>query len=347
MAEPAAETVRRDEPGSVRAVTRCRVDLGGGTLDIWPLGLFFPGAQTVNVALDLAVEVTLTRRDRGYVFTGDDGVATDAASAAELAASGPGALAGVVAEWLELPPVAIGVRSESPRGGGLGGSSAITVGLIAAADRLVGLPERGVSATARLARDLEARLMRLPTGTQDHYPALLGGALALRFGPGGEQVRRLAVDLDELGRHLLIVYSGQSHFSAATNWQIIRRCLEADPEVLGLLHGIAEVAAELPAALESGDWAAAGDLVGREWQLRRHLAEGVSVPAVESLLQMARSLGAWGGKACGAGGGGCVAILAPPDRRETIARSLSLAGGEVLAAAPTLAGLVVDEPAIA
>ena len=185
--------------------------------------------------------------------------------------------------------------------------------------------------------------MRLPTGTQDHYPAVLGGSLAVHFLPGGERVRALDVDLDGLARHLLLIYSGQSHFSAATNWEIIRRTLEAEAEVLGLLAGIAEIATEMPEPLERGDWQTVGDLVGREWQLRRHLADGVSVPAVESLLQMARSLGAWGGKACGAGGGGCVAILCPEDRRDTIARTLATTGGEVLSARPTRQGLELDE----
>lgn len=332
--------------GLIRATARCRVDLGGGTLDIWPLGLMFPGAQTVNVALDLPVEVTLEASQVGYTLRGDDSETVTAESAEDLAATPAGGLVGVAAAALGLPPVAVGIRSGSPRGGGLGASSAVTVALIAAADRFLGRPERGVAATAAFARDLEARLMKLPTGVQDHYPSLVGGALALRFGPGGEEVRRLAVDLDALGRHLMVVYTGQSHFSAATNWQIIRRCLEADPEVVGLLHGIAEVAAELPAALEAADWAAVGDLVGREWQLRRHLADGVSVPAIESLLQMARSLGAWGGKACGAGGGGCIALLVPEERRATVARSLELAGGTVLAAAPTEMRLeTVGDPA--
>ncbi|HEV8629056.1 MAG TPA: hypothetical protein VGV61_01980 [Thermoanaerobaculia bacterium] len=325
----------------VRARARCRVDFAGGTLDIWPLGLFFDGAQTVNVAIDLAVEVTLTPRASGFRLVSETGT-VDADSAEELAADREGALIGVVAAALGLPPVEIGLRSESPRGGGLGASSAVTVALIAAGDRLLGRADRPAAATARLARDLEARLMRLPTGTQDHYPALLGGSLALRFTPGGEEVQRLRVDLAGLAQHMLLVYSGQSHFSAATNWEIIRRCLEADPEVHGLLHGIAEVAGELPAALERSDWQAVGTLVGREWQLRRHLADGVSVPAIDSLLQMAASLGAWGGKACGAGGGGCVVLLVPAERRELIGRTLATAGGEVLRAVPTATGLELD-----
>jgi D-glycero-alpha-D-manno-heptose-7-phosphate kinase len=261
----------------------------------------------------------------------------------ELAADQESALAGVVAAALGLPPVDIEVRSASPRGGGLGASSAMTVALIAAGDRLLGVPRREAPPTARLARDLEARLMRLPTGTQDHYPALLGGPLVVTFTAGGESVRRLDVELDALSRHLLLVYTGHSHFSAATNWEIIRRCLEADPEVHRLLQGIADVAAALPAPLERGDFAAVGALVGQEWQLRRQLAEGVTVPVVERLLAKARELGAWGGKACGAGGGGCVAILAPAERREAIAAALVAQGGSVVDAKPTSDGLELQD----
>ena len=78
--------------------------------------------------------------------------------------------------------------------------------------------------------NIEARLMELPTGCQDHFPALLGGVLEIRHEPGGEQVRHLAVDLAALGRSLLVVYTGQSHFSAGSNWRMIRRRLESDPE---------------------------------------------------------------------------------------------------------------------
>ncbi len=52
----------------VRARAWCRVDLAGGTLDIWPLGLLHRGARTVNLAVDLPVEVTLRPRDRYSIF---------------------------------------------------------------------------------------------------------------------------------------------------------------------------------------------------------------------------------------------------------------------------------------
>jgi D-glycero-alpha-D-manno-heptose-7-phosphate kinase len=295
----------------------------------------------VNVAIDLAATVRVGFAELYRVRQGESLV--EAASAAELAVHPESALAGVVAAALGLPPVEIELASESPRGGGLGASSAMAVALIAAAEELLGRTPSSAMERVHLARDLEARLMGLPTGMQDHYPGLLGGALEIRMDAGGELVRRLAVDLDALGDHLLVVYSGVSHFSAGQNWQVVRRRLDGERESVELFSGIAEAAAELAEALEGGDFPRVGALMGREWSFRRRLAEGVSTPELERLLEGAREHGAWGGKACGAGGGGCLALLCPPERRAEITARLVELGGRVLPARPASEPLSVGE----
>ena len=320
----------------VTAKAWCRADLAGGTLDIWPLGLFHPQARTVNVAVDLAVTVQLRPAERGGGYRVLQGESlAEAASAEELARNPDASLIGVIASALDLPPFEVVLASESPRGGGLGGSSAMTVAFLAAAEEAFDRPRSEPHQRVALARDLEARLMGLPTGIQDHYPALLGGALEIRPLPGGERVRRLAVDLDALAASLLIVYSGQSHFSAGNNWQVVRRRLEGEPETTELFEGIAATAAELAPALEAGELPQVGELMAREWSYRRRLADGISTPVLEELLRSAADHGAWGGKACGAGGGGCLAILCPPDGKAAVALALERAGGRILPASPT------------
>ncbi len=319
----------------IRVSTWCRADLGGGTLDIWPLGLFHPGACTVNVALDLAVEVHLEARSRGFLVT-QEGERLEAGDLDALAAAPGGALVGAVARAERLPPFAIDIASASPRGGGLGASSALAVALLAAAEvQQHGAPTRTAGERAAVARDLEARLMGLPTGLQDHYPAQLGGVLQIAHLPGGERITPLPVDLETLGAHLLIGFTGQSHFSAGANWLVVRRRLEADPFIVERLQEIAAVASQLPAALQASDWAEVGRLVGEEWAARRQLSTEVSTPGIEALLDSARSLGAWGGKACGAGGGGSVLVLAPAERREAIAAAWREQGTRILPARPT------------
>jgi D-glycero-alpha-D-manno-heptose-7-phosphate kinase len=333
----------------VRARAWCRVDLAGGTLDIWPLGLLHPGARTVNVAIDLAATVRLVPTASGYrVRQGD--AAVEAASAAALAREPEGALAGTIAQALDLPPFEAELASGSPRGGGLGASSALAVAFLAAAQEAFDLafdpafdrPRPSPSALAHLARDLEARLMGLPTGIQDHYPALLGGALEIEARPGGERVRALGVDLERLGACLVVAYSGQSHFSAGNNWEVVRRRLDGDAEVTGLFAGIATAASELVPALEAGDLRRVGELMSREWSCRRQLAPGISTLALEALSAAASAAGAWGGKACGAGGGGCLAFLCPPEAKERVARALTAAGAMVLPVRPAAEPLLVQ-----
>ena len=325
----------------VVARTGCRIDLAGGTLDIWPLGVLHEGARTVNLAIDVPVEVGMERRDRGYVVRiGEAEYRADTLD--ELLDGADTALFAVIAREVGLGPVEVRLASASPRGGGLGASSAIGAALIAAAERLDGVPERSPLQRAHLARDLEARLMGFPTGVQDHLPPQLGGALEIVYQPGRELVRRLDVDLEALADSLTIAYTGRSHFSGETNWQVICRRLGGDPLTVELFSRICEVAVAMVPALEAGDLETVGGLVDEEWAARRQLARGVSTPEIETILEAARGAGSWGGKAGGAGGGGCVAILHPSESRRAVRRAVAAAGGTILSAPPTAAGLRVE-----
>lgn len=324
----------------IRSRACCRVDLAGGTLDLWPIGLQFPGACTINLAIDVHVEARMSPRTAGYRVRQADGT-YEAESLPELLEIPEIALVGVIAEAMELPPVEIELTSDSPRGGGLGASSALAVALIAAGEELRGDPPSSPGTRARLARDLEARLMGLPTGLQDHYPALLGGALRIVHAPGGEKVERLETDLEALGQSLLLFFTGISHFSAGQNWDVIRRFFAGDRDVRDRFHGIARVAAEVGPALEAGDLERVGRLVGEEWAYRRGLADGITTPEIDRALETAREIGAWGGKACGAGGGGCLVISAPPDCRDEIVAKLTPQRLTLIEARPSTSALQV------
>jgi len=292
------------------------------------------------MALDIAVEVEIEPSEDGYrVRQGNTLV--EAGTSAELADTPETALVGLILDELGAPPVEVRVTSGSPRGGGLGASSALAVATIAAGEAVLGKTATTAEARASLAQDLEARLMSVPTGCQDHFPALYGGVLELQLEPGGLKVRQIKTDLEALAESLLVVYSGQTHFSAGHNWRVIRNRFEADKTTIRCFDGIRDVAAEIVVALEGGRLQEVGELMSREWGWRRQLAEGVSTPKIEELLGGAVAAGAWGGKACGAGGGGCLAILCPRDARSDVENAVTLGGGQILPARPANEPLLV------
>src|ERR1700675_2133834 len=59
LAFMARDSVHKNAPAIV-VQSPCRADLAGGTLDLWPLYLFHPGALTLNFALNIQTSCRLT-----------------------------------------------------------------------------------------------------------------------------------------------------------------------------------------------------------------------------------------------------------------------------------------------
>ena len=141
----------------VEVFAPARVDLAGGTLDLWPLYCFHAPSVTVNAAISTGIRLRVTpdAAAEGEILFAAPGQAperlTAADSAVHLAAAVgfflvPGG--GFACEVLEQPPV----------GSGLGASSAFAVALARACLTVAGRRMRPAALVA-VVRDIEAGLL--------------------------------------------------------------------------------------------------------------------------------------------------------------------------------------------
>ncbi len=321
-----------------------RADLAGGTLDLWPLYLFHHGACTVNTAISLhaeceisgvegtGVEVHLTDNDYHKVYT----------SILQLSNDPAVGLISKAVEHFQTTGIRIVTRTEVPRGSGLGGSSALSVALVRALSQYVGHPVEGDELIA-LVRDLETRLLGSPAGVQDYYPPVYGGLASLHLNPGRITRHPLGVPASQLAEHFVLHYTGIAHFSGTNNWEVYKRHIDGDEKIQNGLKQIAAVAGTMEKALEARDFEAAGKALAAEWALRKALIEGISNPEIDHAIELAAAAGSWGGKVCGAGGGGCIIFLCPADKRQAVIEALGGAAGRVLDVHPVTPGLHCEE----
>jgi D-glycero-alpha-D-manno-heptose-7-phosphate kinase len=318
-----------------------RIDLAGGTYDIWPLYLFHDHAQTINAAISLRAHVTLTsRRDYRVLLVSDDtGEEVDAADPAALATTQLPLLARLVKHF-GARGVEVRTRAESPVGAGIAGSSALNIALIGALAAWTG---RSLSdeEILTLAMNVEAQVINVPTGAQDYRPALYGGVSAVELGIAGVRRVPLAIDRASLEHRLVLAYTGASRNSGINNWDVMVRRINGDADVAAAFDAIRDAAIGVREALEQKDWSTVAACMAAEWQARKRLAPGVTTREIDTLLERARFCGALAGKVCGAGGGGCLVCLIDPDRRHDVVSTLTGGGATVLPFRLETEGLVV------
>jgi D-glycero-alpha-D-manno-heptose-7-phosphate kinase len=308
-----------------------RIDLAGGTIDIWPLYLFHPGAQTLNAAISLRAVARLeTRTDERIVIRSEDTQRTvEAAHWRELRQERELRLLSLLAAYFEARGVTLTTSCESPAGAGIAGSSALNVAVCAALAewrREHYEPE----ALLQIAMNVEAQAINVPTGLQDYRPAMYGGIAALELEPDGIHRVPLDVDLNGLQRRIVLCYTGVPHFSGTNNWEITKKHIDGDTHVFDCFERIRDTAAAMRDALTRGDWDGVGRAIAEEWVNRKRLAPGVTTPAIEDLIARATAAGATAAKVCGAGGGGCLFSYGPPERRDDIRSALAAGGARLL-----------------
>jgi len=333
-------------PGTIIAHAPCRVDLAGGTLDLWPLYLFHPGAVTVNFAVNILTRCKITRLtdDKIRLKSLDTKVEEEFRNFQELCAARKfkHPLAAHLARFFAPDGgFEVETHSESPAGAGISGSSALMIATTAALARYTGkkLDREQIRV---IAQNVEAQLIKVPTGCQDYYPALYGGVSAIHLDPDGIHHAAVRVAPEDLDRRFVLVYTGAPRKSGINNWEVFKAHINGDKKIFHNFERIGEIARAMHHALSMADWKQVAKLLREEWKLRKTNSPRITTPMIEKLVAVAMRQGALAAKVCGAGGGGCVVFLTEPENREHISAAIRSYGGQVLPALVARDGLTVS-----
>jgi len=312
-----------------------RIDLGGGWTDVARYALDAPGA-VLNVAISLWASVTVRSRDEDSTVTIrslDFEETVTAPSAEALAFDGTlDLLKGAVRRLDPGVGVEVEARSLAPPGSGLGTSAAVCVALLGALNRLA---DRGLSRRdlAELACSIEQDDLGILGGKQDQYASAFGGAAFLTFdGPSvSRESLALPPDLaDELHRRLVLCYTGKSRLSGDIH-DHVRAAFSADePATVGAIADLKRLTREMGIRLDASDLAGVGRLLIDHWEAQKRLHPSVTNAQIDRLFEAAAANGSLGGKACGAGGGGCLVFLAEAGRERLLRRALAAEGVAIL-----------------
>jgi len=321
-------------PNQVIAEACCRVDLAGGTLDLWPLYLFHKNAVTVNFGVNIMTRCQITARDDDRIslisrdtLRGDD---FEDLKTLRAAKEHRHALAAQLLRFFE-PDCGLNLEtnSESPAGAGISGSSALMIAITAALAKFTGR-KLSLEQIRTISQNVEAQVINVPTGCQDYYPALYGGVNAVHLQPDG--IVREAIDVapEEIEKRFVLIYTGAPRQSGINNWEVFKAHIDGDSIVQRNFDRIADISDSMHHALAAHDWDEVARLLREEWKQRRTNAPNITTKFIDELIEVARKKGARAAKVCGAGGGGCVILMTHEDSRDKVSAALAEAGATVL-----------------
>jgi D-glycero-alpha-D-manno-heptose-7-phosphate kinase len=305
-----------------------RIDLAGGTTDIWPLYLFHPGARTLNVAIDQrakakieqvggnAIEIRSEDQDLSHRLPSIDYVD-------EVEPGHPlEPVLRLLAFFRPESGLKITTSCMSPAGAGLGGSSALNIALCGGLNSLIG-GRHSREELITIAKNVETQVLRKPAGVQDYYPAMYGGLNSVLLEVTGEGLLRHSHILaHQIESRIVLVYSGKTRNSGINNWSVMRDFLDGNKDVQARMRAIQEATLELEVALKTGRYDEAAKAIEFEMENRRQLAPEITTPEIDELIGYAKEHGAKAAKICGAGGGGCVMLWTNPTDKYPLIKKL-------------------------
>lgn len=325
-------------PTTIRSRAPLRLGLAGGGTDVSPFSDEH-GGYVLNATIDLYAQAILEPRSDGRVafVAADRGEHVELAASKVLADEEPlrlhrGIYNRIVRQFNAGRPLSLTLTTyaDAPAGSGLGTSSTMVVAMVRAYVEWLrlGLGEYEV---ARIAYEIERLELGLAGGKQDQYAAAFGGTNFMEF-LADERVivnplRVAPAYMNELESALVTCFTGVSRRSEQIIEEQQKRMSQPQGGAIESLHQLKRDAIDMKQALLRGEIAALSTILNRSWAAKQRTASGISTERIETLFEVAMRAGARAGKVSGAGGGGFMMFLGPPEAQVRLIRALNEAGG--------------------
>jgi D-glycero-alpha-D-manno-heptose-7-phosphate kinase len=182
---------------------------------------------------------------------------------------------------------------------------------------------------AEAACEIELVRLRMPIGRQDQYASAFGGINAIYFSRTGVRVERLEAPsetFERLQQHTMLFYTGLIHDSSVILRDQRARMTDPGRSNIEQLHFIKRAAEMVRSAIVEGDIAAIGGLMNEAWLAKKKLSAEITNDTIDAAYAAARQAGALGGKIAGAGGGGFMLLICPPNRQSAVESALHQKG---------------------
>jgi len=319
---------------TLRSRAPVRLDLAGGWTDVAPFSTEVGGA-VVSAAINRYTYTTLTvdATDAVRLRSADYGLSLALPGGAPLTYDGQLDL--LKAAVNRLGPHAgidLFVRADAPPGSGTGSSGATGVAILGVLNALRQQP-LSLHELAEMAHELEVDELRVMGGKQDQYAAALGGVNYLEFKDPAVLASPLRLSdaaINELEKRLVLCYTGHARLSGNIISAVQNAYRAHNPRTVHALHRMAAIAGEMRDALLNDRIDALAPLLLENWACQKDLHPSVDNSSIDALFTLALGNGAIGGKALGAGGGGCLLFLAVADREHEVRAALEQAGVQIM-----------------